>query len=205
MSTAPSAKPLFQYIPGIGRIPVIQCPPCPTGPTGFTGPSGQATNTGATGPTGPNPTSIAATAFSTSDQTLTEGIATLVRHDSVPFSYGITTTTGLAGSFTVPSTGVYKIIPSIQLRGSNQGTVTIWIKNNGSNLPDTATLTHFKQNDEVVITCEYLLELSAGDALQVWAVSLLTNCSINHIAAGGVAPNDYPAAPGVITNMYKIR
>ena len=184
---------------------MVQCAPCPTGPTGFTGPSGQATNTGATGPTGPNPTAVTATAFSTSDQTLVVGTAALVRHDTVPFSYGITTTTGAGGSFTVPSDGVYKIIPSVQLLGTNQGTVTIWIKNNGSNVPDTATLTHFKQNDEIVITCEYLLELSAGDALQVWAIAQGNGCVINHIAGGGVAPNDYPAAPGVITNLYKIR
>jgi hypothetical protein len=105
----------------------------------------------------------------------------------------------------VTNGGIYKFIPSLQCLGSGNGTLTIWIKVNGASVADTATRTAFKQNDETVITCEYLLELGAGDSVEVWALSSSANCVIDYIASGGVAPNDYPAAPGVITNMYRIR
>lgn len=179
---------------------MVQCAPCPTGPTGPTG------FTGPTGETGPAAvTSTVATAFSSGSQTLVEDVAALVLHDTVPFSYGITTTTGASGSFTVPTTGVYKIFPSLQLLGQNAGTISIWIKVNGSNIPDSATLTRYKQNDEMVIACEYLLELTAGDSIQVWALAQGNNCTIHYIPAGGAGANAYPAAPGIITNMYRVR
>lgn len=179
MSTAPRGSILFRYTPGVGRVAAIEC--------------------------GTSPTSTCATAFSTSDQVLTAGTAALVRHDTVPFSYGITTTTGVSGAFSVPTAGVYKIIPSLECRGDGNGTITIWIKVNSTTVANTATLTHFKNNDEIVITCEYLLELNAGDAVQVWALAQSANCTIDYIAGGGSDPNAYPAAPGVITNMYRIR
>ena len=180
MSTAPRGSILYRYIPGTGRVAAVDC------------------GTGGV-------TSTCATAFSTSDQSLTAGTAALVLHDTVGFSYGITTTTGAGGSFTVPSTGVYKIIPSLQCLGAGNGEITIWIKVNGSNVTNSATRTAFKQNDEIVITCEYLLDLTAGDYVQVWALASSANCTIDYIAAGGSGANSYPAAPGVITNMYRIR
>lgn len=179
MSTAPRGGILYRYVPGTGRVAAVEC--------------------------GTSPTATCATAFSTSDQTLTAGTAALVLHDTVPFSYGITTTTGASGAFTVPATGIYKIIPSLQCLGAGNGSITIFIKVNGASVADSATRTHFKQNDEIVITCEYLLELNGGDSVQVWALATDANCTIDYIAGGGSPPNDYPAAPGVITNMYRIR
>jgi len=177
MSTAPRGGILYRYIPGTGRVAAIDCG------------------------TGSGVTSTCATAFSTSDQSLTAGTAALVLHDTVGFSYGITTTTGASGSFTVPSTGVYKIIPSLQCTGNGNGNITIWIKVNGSNVANSSTRTAFKQNDQTVITCEYLLELNAGDYVQVWALASSANCTIDYIPG----EDPYPAAPGVITNMYRIR
>lgn len=181
MSTAPRGSILYRYTPGVGRVAAIECG------------------------TSSSLTSTCATAFSTADQTLTAGTAALVLHDTVGFSYGITTTTGAGGSFTVPTAGVYKVIPSLQCLGAGNGNVTIWIKVNGTNVDNTSTNTAFKQNDEVVITCEYLLSLNAGDSVQIWALATSANCTIDFIVAGGSGANAYPAAPGVITNMYRIR
>ncbi len=181
MSTAPRGGILYRYTPGVGRVAAIEC--------------------GGT----QSLTSTCASAYSTSDQSLTAGTAALVLHDTVSFSYGITTTTGASGSFTVPTTGIYKLIPSLQCLGAGNGEITIWIKVNSSNVTDTATRTAFKQNDEIDITCEYLLPLNAGDSVQVWALATTANCTIDYIAGGGSGANAYPAAPGVITNMYRIR
>lgn len=176
MSAAPRGGILFRYTPGVGRIPVVEC--------------------------GTSPTATCATAFSTSDQLLTAGTAALVLHDTVPFSYGITTT---SSSFSVPTAGIYKIIPSLQVLGDGNGSVTIFLKVNGANAANTATKTAFKNGDETVITCEYLLELNGGDSVQIWALAASANCTIDYVAGDGTPPNTYPAAPGVITNMYRIR
>ena len=183
MSTIPPLRgtPLYRYIPGVGRVAAIEC--VSTG--GVTG--------------------TCATAYSTADQTLTLDVAANIQHDVVGFAYGISVVTGANGYFKVPTAGVYKIIPSVQYLGSNNGELVVWIKVNGTNVPDSATLTHFKNNDEGIVTTEYLLELAANDEVQVWSIALNTGCDINYIAAGGSGANAYPAAPGIITNMYRIR
>jgi hypothetical protein len=177
MSTAPSAKPLFRYVPGKGTFAAIECQ---------------------------NYTATLATAFSTSDQQLVAGTAVNVRHDIVPFSYGISVVTGTNSFFWVPARGIYKIIPSIVLKGVGNGNITIWIKVNGVNVPDTSTRTAYKTGDEVVITCEYLLPLEPSDQVQVWCLAT-TDAVIDHIDAAGTGSNAYPATPGVITNIYRIR
>lgn len=183
MSTAPRGSILFRYTPGVGRVATIPCCPAPEGSTATT-----------------------ATAYSTSDQTLTAGTAAVLAHDTVPFSYGIAVTTGANSSFTVPARGVYKIIPSFQYIGSGGNTgLTIWLRINGTNVPDTSTYTIAKNAEEGVITTEYLLEMNAGDSIQIVALTSTHNVLVNYIAGGGSGANAYPAAPGIITNMYRVR
>lgn len=179
MSTAPRGGILFRYTPGVGRVAAVEC--------------------------GTSPTATCTTAFSTVDQSLVAGTAANIAHDTVPFSYGITVTTGANAAFVVPSTGVYKIIPSVQFLSGGNGSLTIWVKVNGSNVANSATLTLAKNGEEGIITCEYLLELNMNDSVQVWALAQSANMSINYIAGGGSGANAYPAAPGIITNMYRIR
>ena len=175
-----------------------------TGPTGVSGPTGPTGLTGLTGATGPSSTTIYMSAYSTSDQTLTVGTAANIAHDTVGVSTGITVTTGAAGYFTVPVTGIYKLIYSIQILGTGNGNVAFWIKVNGTNVAETTTLTIFRNNEESIVCTEYILSLTGGDQVQVWGRSNGANCILNHIAAGGTPPNDYPAAPGIITNMYRL-
>jgi hypothetical protein len=184
MSTAPRGSILFRYTPGVGRVAALDC--CGTG--------GSSTLT-----------ATCATAYSTSIQTLGAGTATNIAHDTVPFSYGIAVTTGANAAFVVPATGIYKIIPSVQFLSGGNTSLTIWIKVNGTNVPDSSTLTLAKNTEEGIVTCEYLLTLNSGDSVQVWARSGAHAVDINYIAAGGSGANAYPAAPGVITNMYRIR
>lgn len=191
-------------------------PQGPIGPTGDTGPQGPQGDTGPTGDTGPQgligdtgPTGAVATttyasAYSTSDQTLTAGTAANIAHDTVGLNNGITVTTGGAGFFTVPTTGIYKLIYSIQIVGSGNGNVSFWLKKNGTNISDTTTLTIFKNGEESVVCTEYILNLNANDQIQVWGIAIGANSTINYIIAGGTPPNDYPAAPGIITNIYRI-
>jgi hypothetical protein len=94
---------------------------------------------------------------------------------------------------------------SLQLNGTGNGNIHCWIKVNNANVPNTTTYMTFKNGDKNVLTTEILLQLNANDQVQVWAQSPLSGNVIEYIAAGGTSPNDYPAAPGIITNMYKLR
>lgn len=156
---------------------------------------------GIQGPTGPNSTSICATAYSTSSQTLSANTPVDIRHGVVGFAYGITVSTGASGYFQVPSAGVYKIIPSIQIRPSGSGNIHVWVKVNGINVPNSATYLSLKTGDNQVFTTEILLELNADDQVQIWAQSSINDTLIDDIAGNEVIP----AAPGIITNMYKLR
>ena len=100
---------------------------------------------------------------------------------------------------------IYKIIPSLQITGSNNGNVHIWVKVNGTNVSNTTTYMTFKNGERHVLTTEILLELIANDQVQIWAQASVSGGVIEYFAAGGTAPNNYPAAPGIITNMYKLR
>ena len=63
----------------------------------------------------------------------------------------------------------------------------------------------FKNGDKHVFTTEILLELLANDRVQTWTQASVTGAVVEYIPAGGAGVNAYPAAPGIITNMYKIR
>jgi hypothetical protein len=189
----------------------------PTGPTGATGQNGSNGAIGATGengsngavgptgPTGDNPTAVCASAYSTASQTVATNVSENLQHDVVDFAYGITVTTGPTGYFQVPSAGVYKIIPSLQVTGTNNGNIHVWIKKDGANVANTTTYMTFKNGDRHVLTTEILLELLANERVQIWTQASVTGGVIEYIAAGGAGANSYPAAPGIITNMYKIR
>jgi hypothetical protein len=81
----------------------------------------------------------------------------------------------------------------------------MWLKVNGANSPNTGTYLAFKTGEYQVFTTEILLELNANDQVQVWAQSSVNGSVIQYIAPGGASPDDFPAAPGIITNMYKLR
>jgi hypothetical protein len=151
------------------------------------------------------PTSICATARSAASQGLTANVSENIQHDEVDFAYGITASTGPSGYFEVPSAGVYKIIPSLQINPTGNGHLHVWLKVNGTNADNTATYLAFKNGEYQVFTTEILLELQANDQVQVWAQSSVTGGVIQYIGAGGTSPDDYPAAPGIITNIYKLR
>jgi hypothetical protein len=151
------------------------------------------------------PTTICATANSNASQTILAGVSENIQHDVVDFAYGISVTTGPNGYFQIPSAGVYKIIPSLQLNATGNGNIHVWIKVNGTNVANTTTYLTFKNGEKQVFTTEILLQLNADDQVQIWTQASVSGAAIEYIAAGGTAPNNYPAAPGIITNIYKLR
>jgi hypothetical protein len=145
------------------------------------------------------------TARSTSNQTIAANVSENIQHDVADFAYGINVVTGPTGYFQVPSAGVYKIIPSLQLNPTGNGNIHVWIKVNNVNVENTTTYLTFKNGEKQIFTTEILLELNANDQVQIWTQASVSGAVIEYIGSGGTAPNNYPAAPGIITNMYKLR
>ncbi len=181
----------------------------PTGFTGSTGPTGPTGYTGCTGPTGPIGSGYYTPAYgsfiSTATQTPTANVI-------LPITYNGTAITPLNVALfgTVPqyqiqvvNTGVYKFLYSVQVDKGPGGGATadlnIFISLNGVAVPESNSRTEINNNVSIVLTCEYILALTAGDKLQVDAFTTGTNCSITAYPA-----NTIPATPSVITNIYRI-
>ncbi len=183
MSTVPplSGPPLYRYIPGVGKVGA-----CISGPTG---------------PPGVTLTSTYISAYSTVDQTLSAS-PTGISHQGVFGSNGITLTPP-STQFNIATTGTYKVLYSMQYLGtSGNGTIAVFFKKNGNNIADSSTYTKYNNNDEGLITAEFIFDLTAGDTLEVFgATTGGGTASIDYIAAVG---STIPAAPGIVTNIYRI-
>lgn len=80
---------------------------------------------------------------------------------------------------------------------ASAGTADMWIRKNGSDIPDSNTrITLSGSNAEVTMTVGFILDLDAGDYLQLVSSASATNILISHNAAGVG-----PAVPGVIATL----
>jgi hypothetical protein len=150
-----------------------------------------------------NPTETLISAYSTTIQTITA--PTPILHDGISISNLINPATPAPGfsGFVPTYTGIYKAMYSIQFLGiTGNDTLIVWAVVNGTAVADSATYTAFKNNDTGVIVTELIVPLNAGDVFEWYAATQGgTPVDIQYYAP--VPP--IPAAPGIITNMYKLR
>jgi collagen type VII alpha len=173
------------------------------GTTGATGPTGLTGNQGNTGATGPIATGTYLSSFSNVSQIITT--ATPILHDVVSISNGINPDPGTAPytGFEILSTGVYKLLSSVQFFGTGGNTdLAIWGVVNGTNVPDSATYTHVRNGDTGVITVELILSLTTGDIFQWYADSVGGSGTCDIFVYN--ATLTIPLAPGIITDIYKL-
>jgi hypothetical protein len=182
----------------------------PTGPSGVTGPTGPQAATGPTGASGPSgPSGPAATvytttyasAYSTGNTTISASSPSVqIITNTTSVSNGITVVNGAGGYFEVPATGIYKLLISIQIVGVTSGSAVIWPIVNGANVSNSGTSLSFKNNDDHLFTCEYILSLNASDKVTFVGISTTGTYTVTTIAATGIRP----AIPGIIANMYRL-
>lgn len=80
---------------------------------------------------------------------------------------------------------------------ANAGTADLWVRKNGADVADTNTrVTLSGSNAETVMTVGLILDLNAGDYVQLVSSASATNTQI-HTHAAGVGP----AIPGVIATL----
>ena len=106
----------------------------------------------------------------------------------------------------VQATGVYRVLYTVEFDTSSGGqqSVKVWMRKNGVNIDNTGSTFSIQNNGENVAACENIFSLLAGDYIEIVFQSSDAGVTASYTAAGGVAPNNYPAIPSIITNIQKI-
>lgn len=122
-----------------------------------------------------------------------------VTWDSTAIANGVSVVS--SSQITVVESGLYQFDLTLQLQSGNSSdkTVRFWFKKNGTNIANTArAVTVNINNGFTPISMAEFFSLAAGDYVELWWQADSTNVSLITAAAGGTAPNDYPAAPAGI-------
>ena len=180
-----------------------------TGPTGPTGAIGVTGPTGATGPTGGTGAggalgywgSFWSTANQTAAATNTAYAITLNNTDAN--SNGVSIVSNSRVTFAYE--GVYDLQFSAQLHNNSGGgsgdIVNIWLRKNGTNVPDSDTKVSCPTNNPYVVPAwNFTLKLLAGDYLElIWSTNN-TSISLDTDVASGI----HPAIPSVIVTAEQV-
>jgi hypothetical protein len=176
-------------------------PQGPTGPSG--GPQGQ---TGPQGPTGVfNP--FYGSFLSNTTQTPT-GLLVF----PVPITFDVKTTGNIntlgplpTSQIQISQTAVYRVLFSAQCDCTG-GThrLEIWPVVSGTSVPDSNTRIAIPASTESCLTVEYLLQLNAGDILQLYMRGDNTNARILYVPPVLSTTPTTPAIPSIILNINQI-
>lgn len=106
----------------------------------------------------------------------------------------------------VQAIGVYRVLSSVQFDTTSGGSqrVTYWYRKNGTNIDNTASTFTIANNGENVGTVEIMVPLLAGDYIELVMQSSDAGMTAAYSAPSGVAPNNIPAIPSIITVIQKI-
>jgi hypothetical protein len=129
-----------------------------------------------------------------------------VTWDNVEIANGISIVSG--SQLTVVDSGLYQFDITLQLSSgsSSAKTVRFWYKKNGTNVPNsTRIITMNINNGYSPISMADFFSLAAGEYIELWWQSNDTNVSLATVAAGGTAPNNYPAAPAALIAVTQVQ
>jgi hypothetical protein len=129
-----------------------------------------------------------------------------VSWDNTEIANGISIVSG--SQLTVIESGLYQFDLTLQLQ-SNSGVdknVIFWFKKNGTNITNTARIITVSVNSAYTpIALSEFFSLDAGDYIELWWQADNTSVALVTVAAGGTAPNDYPAAPAAMIAVTQIQ
>jgi len=104
-----------------------------------------------------------------------------------------------AGAVTVKENGVYLTVAAGQVGGKGKGTVKLWMRQNGKDVDNSNTEQTVAGGSTSVIVCQGVMELKAGDKLQ-----LVQSASGGGVGMVASKPAGEPAIPSVIFSLAKI-
>ena len=159
---------------------IPQGPTGPTGNVGETGPTGATGLAGVTGPTGPTgatgPTgglNAYGGRYNDTAQTINIGIGT---QSQIPLSTtmpNLNTTYATANSITVTQAGTYEINYYSNMTAAAATTVTMAIRNNGTNIPSTVISRALSVGVGSIYSGSVIVTLTAGSVIDMAMSALL--------------------------------
>ena len=174
--------------------------PCCTGPTGAAGPTGAQGPTGAGGALG-----YWGSFWSDVSQNLVGATGTaMTLNNTDPDSNGVSVVSN--SRITVANQGVYNIQFSAQIdriSGTGNDSINIWFKKNGTNIPDSNTIVTVAgaaAAAKTVPAWNYMLELNAGDYIEIFWYSIDINMRLSAFGVSG----SIPAVPSVIATVQQV-
>ena len=129
-----------------------------------------------------------------------------VTWDNADISNGISIVSGT--QLTVVDSGLYQFDLTLQLSSgsSSAKTVRFWYKKNGTNVSNSMRLiTMDINNGYSPLSMAEFFSLDAGEYIELWWMSDDTSVSLSTVAAGGTAPNNYPAAPAGLMAVTQVQ
>ena len=133
-------------------------------------------------------------------------VAYAVTWDNADISNGISIVSGT--QLTVVDSGLYQFDLTLQLSSgsSSAKNVRFWYKKNGTNVSNSMrVITLDTNNGYAPLSMAEFFSLGAGEYIELWWMSDDTNVSLSTVAAGGTAPNDYPAAPAALMAVTQVQ
>lgn len=142
------------------------------------------------------------------DQTGSTTAGTVITYNTQDVSDGVTLVNN--SEITVPNTGKYNLQFSAQFKNveNAQQEVIVWLKVNGLDLPNSATIYTIpaRKNASImgynVASLTFLLELNANDYVEVYWLPSIATVTIENLPAS-LSPA-YPAIPSIILTMLQI-
>ena len=138
---------------------------------------------------------------STQTQNVTQNTPLPVSHDTQDITPKNIYATLPSTNMYVRNKGVYKVLSSLQCNKTSGGTgdLEMFIAVNGTPVPNSTTRVQINQNQEVVMTVEWFLELEAKDFITIVLFSAVAG--VQALAISG-AP--IPDIPSIITTIMRI-
>jgi hypothetical protein len=138
---------------------------------------------------------------STATQNVAQNTLTPVVHDTQDITPKNIYTTLPNTDIFVRNKGVYKVLSSLQCNKTSGGAgdLEMFIAVNNTPVPNSATRIQINQNQEVVMSVEWVLELNAKDYITIVMFSVTTGLQALAIPSAGI-----PAIPSIITTIMRI-
>jgi hypothetical protein len=138
--------------------------------------------------------------YSTQTQSGSANVSGSVTYNNTGISNGVTLASN--SRLTIANSGVYSITFSAQLKEtSGTDTIYLWLKKNGTNVADTGTKTVLRNNDENIMTVEYIVQAAANDYYEIVFQNVNGHAQLFYEAASG----NIPATPSIITTVKQVR
>ena len=141
----------------------------------------------------------------TTDKTFTANTATQVTLDQNDYLNGCTNSG--ADGIEVVYNGLYNYQFSIQFANSAAATHTawVWLRKNGVDVPGTGSKfdvppKHGSSDGYLIVACNFYIDLTAGDTVEMWAAVENTSVYMKAYAAQ-TSPFAMPAIPSVVVTL----